>query len=304
MDSLTSSSAASVVVDPDGVFPRNYNRVDFMFPHGLAGNPLWQLDNLVELSRRMPDHRETYWSNGPIAVNNNWEYRQNEKLSLDETMVNIAHNNSFVILKHAEQDPVYGPLLQSVLARIVALSGERMRRDVTIGEVLIMISSPSRVTPYHMDSETNFLLQVAGDKTFYVFDQTDRTLVTDLELERFYAVSQVLATYRPERQAEASAYDLKAGFGIHVPPNAPHWVQNSDNVSVALSVNYELRSIDRLQELHKLNRRLRDLGLKPTAPGRYGWLDQVKLATIRAARALQRRRPVERIYPVWTPPLA
>ena len=42
-----------------------------------------------------------------------------------------------------------------------------MRTDVTIGEVLILVSSPGRITPYHMDSETNFLLQVTGSKPGY-----------------------------------------------------------------------------------------------------------------------------------------
>jgi hypothetical protein len=292
------------IQDPHGEFRRNYNRVNFMFAHELAGSPMWELPNLIALSRRMPDHRDTYWSNGKIAVENNWEYKQDERLSLDETIVNIGHNNSMVMLKHTEQDPEYGPELQKVLARIVELSGERMRDDVTVGEVLILISSPNRVTPYHMDGETNFLLQVAGDKQFYVFDHTDRTLVTDLDLEKFYSISMVLATYRPERQADAKAYDLRAGFGIHVPVNAPHWVQNHDNVSVALSVTYELRSVDRLQELHRINRRLRSVGLSPSAPGASRWRDDLKLAAYRTARSLRKRPPLVRPYPVWTPPPA
>ena len=293
-----------VIEDPEGLFRRNYNRVNFMFPHRLAGSPMWELDNLVALARRMPDHRDTYWSNGRIAVHNNWESGQENRLSLDDTLVNIGHNDSLVILKHTEQDPEYGPVLQQVLARIVELAGEQMRCDVTVGEVLILISSPNRVTPYHMDGETNFLLQVAGDKHFYVFDHTDRTLVTELELEKFYSISQVLANYRPERQAEANAYDLRAGFGIHVPVTAPHWVQNRDNISVALSVTYELRSIDRLTELHRINRRLRTLGLRPSPPGASTWRDDMKLAAYRAARSLRKRPAVIRPYPVWTPPPA
>jgi hypothetical protein len=295
---------AAMIQDPEGVFARNYNRRNFMFAHGLAGHPLWELSNLIALSRRMPEHSETYWSNGAIAVDNNWEYRQNEKLSLDETIVNIEHNNSMIILKHTEQDPQYGPVLQQILSRVLELSGERMRSDVTVGEVLILISSPNRITPYHMDGETNFLLQVAGDKKFFVFDHTDRTLVTDFELERFYAVSTVLATYRPERQKDASAYDLRAGYGLHVPPNAPHWVQNGNNVSVALSVNYELRSVGRLTDLHRFNRKLRGIGLDPVPPGRSQWRDEVKLAAYRAARSLRKRQPIVPPYSVWTPPPA
>ncbi len=296
--------ARSVIDDPQGLFRRNYNRVNFMFPHELAGDPLWDLESLLALSRRMPDHRDTYWSNGKVAVENNWESGQKDRLSLDETLANIEHNNSMVILKHTEQDPEYGPMLRQVLARIVELAGEQMRCDVTVGEVLILVSSPNRVTPYHMDGETNFLLQVRGDKLFYVFDHRDRSLVTDLELERFYSVSQVLANYRPERQGDANGYDLRAGYGVHVPVNAPHWVQNGNNVSVALSVTYELRSIERLTDLHRINRRLRSMGLSPSPPGMSPWRDEMKLAAYRAARSLRKPPAVVRPYPVWTPPPA
>jgi hypothetical protein len=300
-------SGADLVADRDGEFSRNYNRVNFMFRHALAGHPLFELPSLIELSRRMPDHRDTYWSNGKIAVNNPWEAGTSQRLSLHETLTHIEHDNSIVILKHTEQDPEFAPVLQKVLARMVELSGERMRTDVTIGEVLILISSPNRVTPYHMDAETNFLLQVTGDKTFYVFDHTDRTLVTDLELENHYAFSNSSAVYRPERQSEATAYDLHAGFGLHIPVTAPHWVQNNDNLSVALSVNYELRSGDRLLQLHRFNRRLRRLGLNPAPPGASIWRDRLKLGVakaVRAVRSLNKRDAERGPYAVWTPPAA
>ena len=300
-------SAPPVVADPEGQFRRNYNRMNFMFKHELAGIPLFELASLVELTRRMPDHGEHYWSNGKVLVNNTWSDGTVGRQSLQDTIIDIEHNDSIVILKHTEQDPLFAPVLQNVLARLIELSGERMRSDVTIGEVLILISSPGRITPYHMDSETNFLLQVTGNKLFHVFDQTDRTLVTDRELEDFFAVSRNCAVYRPERQNDCSKYELLAGYGVHVPPCSPHWVQNLDNVSVALSVNYELRSVDRLEKLHRFNHRLRKIGLEPTAPTVSGWRDRIKLAAedgVSAVRSVSKRREAARPYQVWTPPAA
>ncbi|HLZ96831.1 MAG TPA: hypothetical protein VKP66_02730 [Steroidobacteraceae bacterium] len=297
-------SRPATVADPGGDFLRNYNRANFMFRHELAGHPLFELSSLVELSRRMPDLGEHYWSNGPVGVGNDWSAGTAQRQSLQDTIACIETNNSIVILKHTEQDPVYAPVLQSLLATIIDLSGERMRSDVTIGEVLILVSSPLRITPYHMDSEVNFLLQVTGDKWFHIFDHTDRSLVTDEELEAFYAVSRNSAVYRPERQADSHRYDLQAGFGVHLPVTAPHWVQNRDNVSVALSVNYELRSTDRLQKVHRFNRRLRELGIEPTPPSRSKLRDSAKLAAescVRAVRWLAGRREPPPPYAVWTP---
>jgi hypothetical protein len=292
------------VSDPDGTFRKNYNRKDFMFKHELTGNPLFELRSLAELTRRMPDHGEHYWSNGPVAVNNTWSDGTIGRQSLQDTITNIEHNNSIVILKHTEQDPVFAPVLQSVLATMIELSGERMRSDVTIGEVLILVSSPGRITPYHMDSETNFLLQVTGDKWFHIFDHTDRTLVTEKEREDFFSLSRNCAVYRPERQDECNKYDLHAGYGVHVPTCSPHWVQNKDNISVALSVNYELRSVDRMEKLYRFNRRMRKIGVEPVPPATSEWRDRIKLAAedgVAAVRSLSKRREPPPPYKVWTP---
>jgi hypothetical protein len=298
------SRSGATVVDADGQFRRNYNRRNFMFRHELAGNPLFELPSLVELTRRMPDYGEHYWSNGTVAVSNGWSDGTIGRQSLQDTITNIEHNNSIVILKHAEQDPVYAPVLQNTLATLIDLSGERMRSDVAIGEVLILVSSPGRVTPYHMDLEVNFLLQIAGDKWFHIFDHTDKTLVTERELEEFYVVSRNCAVYREDRQAECDKYDLSAGYGVHLPVCAPHWAQNRDSVSVALSVNYELRSVDRLQKLHRFNRRLRTLGMSPKPPQTSPWRDRVKMAAERGIQTVRSViKPKEKPpYAVWTPP--
>jgi len=302
-----SGDRPEILADPDGVFARNYNRQHFSFAHGLSSNPLFDLDNLIELSRRIPEHWEPYWSNGRVKVNQAWEAGTQGRATLQDTIANIAHNDSIVIMKHTEQDPVYGPVLQEFLGRVIDFAGEQMRSDVTIGETLILISSPNRVTPYHMDGETNFLVQVRGDKWFYVYDHTDRTLITDEERERYFAGNISSAVYNKDRQKDATAYDLRAGHGIHVPTGAPHWVQNKDNVSVAISVNYELRSVYRLSKIYKLNQQLRKLGITPRPPGTSPLVDSLKYAAARSmasARSLVSKPPAGKPVPVWSPPPA
>ena len=302
---VDSGTGVEVLADPDGAFRRNYNRQTFSFPHGLSSNPLFDLDSLVELSRRIPANWEPYWSNGRVAVSNGWEAGTQGRVSLQDTIANIAENDSIVILKHTEQDPVYGPVLQDFLNRVITLSGQQMRSDVTIGETLILISSPNRVTPYHMDGETNFLVQVRGDKWFYVFDHADRTLISDEEREAYFAGNISSAVYKKDRQEDAVAYDLRAGYGIHVPTGAPHWVQNKNNVSVAISVNYELSSVYRLTRIYKLNQQLRRLGITPRPPGVSALSDNVKLAaarTLAGIRSVVAKRAAPTTVPVWAPP--
>src|SRR5580693_6091342 len=68
-----SHAAPPALTDPQGLFRRNYNRKTFSFPHGLASSPLFDLDNLLGLAKRMADHPDTYWSNGKVAIGNSWE---------------------------------------------------------------------------------------------------------------------------------------------------------------------------------------------------------------------------------------
>ncbi|MDQ6870306.1 MAG: hypothetical protein M3178_19000 [Pseudomonadota bacterium] len=288
------------LTDPDGQFQRNYNRHTFAFAHGLKNHPLFELPNLIELAKR-PAQRPAYWSNGTVEVTDSWAVNRAPRLTLIDTIANIGDNNSLVLLNMVTQDPVYGPVFQDFLARIVALSGEQMRRDVVTGEVTILISSPNRLTTYHMDEDCNFLFQVAGNKTLRVYDHTDRTLVSHEEREQFHRGNINSIVYQESRQCEAATYELHAGHGVHIPVFAPHWARNHDNISVALSVNYQLRQMLIQQRIYRVNSVLRKLGASPTAPGVSDWRDRLKLAAakgVSAARGLVRRKPA---YRVWTP---
>ncbi|WP_293374338.1 cupin-like domain-containing protein [Nevskia sp.] len=298
-------SGRPVLSDPNGDFARHYNRQSFCFEHGLKGNPLFELDSLVALSQRLPAHPDfAYWSNGPVSVNDPWEKGMAARHSLQDTIAGIAGNNSIVILKHTEQDPVIGPVLREILSKFVEYAGAQMRDDVIVGESLILVSSPKRITPYHFDAELNYLVQVTGDKTFSVFDHTRALQVTDEELEGYFSGAPSAAKYRDANQANATVYDLKAGQGIHIPVTAPHWVQNGDNISVALSINYELKSVARRAKSYWLNHRLRKLGMTPASPGTSNFRDSLKTASatsLQGLRSLVRAAPPAPTWQVWTP---
>ena len=294
---------ACVLTDATAQFSRQYNRKSFLFEHGLATHPLFELPSLVALAERTPGW-EHYWANGSVRVGSGWGSGTGQRYSLPDTIANIAENDSMVILKHTEQDSIFGPVLQDFLGRVVAFSGEAMRSDVVLGETLILVTSPNRITPYHFDSEVNFLVQVRGDKWFHVFDRKDTPAVTHEELERYFDGNVSSGVYRPERESEATVYNLHAGQGVHVPVAVPHWVQNKDNVSVAISVNYDLRSVYRLTRLYRMNSRMRRLGWRPTPPGVSAWRDGVKLTAAGGAaylRALLKGRQAPRPYGTWSP---
>ncbi len=287
---LPIADAPSPAGNPAPEFACFYNRRSFMFRHDLSGHPLFQLRSLIDLARRQGDRPGfAYWSNGTVDVADRWEKGADKHRPLLDTIAGIAGNDSLVMLKHAEQDPILGPMLTKLLSRMAELSGDRMRNDVSAGRATILIASPRRITTYHLDADTNFLFQLAGDKSISVFDQTDRTLLTEPELERYHTGDPSAAAFKTARQNEARTYDLCAGLAVHIPSTAPHWAQNCDTVSVALSLNYDLRSVQRAGRIYSFNHRLRRLGISPTPPGASSWRDRAKLTAATIISTLRHR---------------
>ncbi len=162
-----------------------------------------------------------------------------------------------------------------------------MREDVTASRGTILLASARRITSYHIDADVNFLFQVIGDKSIHVYNQTDRSLLTHEELERYHLGNMSGATFKPARDADGIRYRLKPGEGVHIPYTAPHWATTLDAHSVAVSINFDLRSTSRDAALYRLNGRLRRLGMAPTPPGISAWRDGVKLAAVQSLRIIR-----------------
>lgn len=262
-------------------FVSNFNRASFQFDHTLSESELFAIPNLVAMSQRLPDR--AYFSTARGTVADGWKNVGDGKRTLQETLETIAASDSLVLLSHCEKDPVFGEAFGRIVDDVVDQVGDALRRDLKIARATIVVSSPRRVTSYHIDAEANFLLQIRGDKTLYVFDPQDKTILTDDELEAFYGGNFDGARYKSDRQERAACYALRPGRGVHMPLHAPHWAQNGDDVSIGLSLNFNLHSAAKPSAVYKINRRLRSAGLKPVAPGVSPLHDGVKLAAFRGA---------------------
>ncbi len=262
-----------LMLDAQMQFANSYNRTCFGFHHRLHEQGMFDLDHLVELSHRLTD---SYWSTETSDIGAGWG-TVSKRRSLPETIATMAESNSLVLLKGLEKEADFAALYREIIGEIEAYVGDALRADVSIGRATVIVSSPGRVTPYHIDAETNFLLQLRGRKVVNVFDGSDRTLLTDPELEAFYAGNFSAATYKEERQSEAAVFDFKPGDGVHIPLHAPHWTKNGADVSVSLSLNCSLRSNAKTAQIYRFNHLLRRSGLAPRPPGESAWQDRMKL---------------------------
>ncbi|HET9413352.1 MAG TPA: cupin-like domain-containing protein, partial [Pseudolabrys sp.] len=154
-------------------------------------------------------------------------------------------------------------------------------------EAFVFVSSPDAVTPYHIDHECNFLLQIVGTKTVRMLPPNDPTVIQEADLERFYAGgSRNLLRLDSQTEAKASTFELTPGLGLHFPVTAPHWVKNGPAVSISFSITFRTSHSDRREILYRINHKLRTLGLDPTPVGRSQSSDNIKYGLFNAARTL------------------
>jgi hypothetical protein len=279
-----------LIAEQRRAFVANYNRSSFAFQHALHELDIFDTSELAAMSERLPD--PAYCSTADSAIVDGWKRVGQRGATLARTLETMLDTNSLVLLKHCERDQVHGATFRRIMDDVVDQAGTELRGDIEAGRATLVISSPQRVTPYHIDGEANFLLQVRGSKLLYAFDPNDRGILPDPELEAFYGGDMDAARYREERQGDARTFALAPGIGIHLPLHTPHWAQNLADVSVGLSLNFTLRSGARLAGLYKMNHRLRKAGLRPAPPGASAWGDRLKLAAFAGmsfARPLLRR---------------
>ena len=279
-------SGALITVDPE-ICAAYFDRKPFHVRHALADHPLFALPRLMELARRLPEPFVEYNAGG-LAVGVRPEETPRTGLSAAETVRRIAECGSWMVLKRVEQDAGYGALLDRCLDGVAAQTGVALPRMLR-REGFIFLSSPGAVTPFHLDPEHNFLLQIRGSKTVSMWDRDDRLVLPEAELERFYAafVHRNLP-WREVFQTTAWVVPLEPGQGLHFPVAVPHWVQNGPEVSISFSITFRSEASEARELIYRANAKLRKLGISPRTPGRSILLDSTKRTAFKALLRLKR----------------
>jgi cupin-like protein len=250
--------------------------------HELPNHPLLSVEKLRGLAHRLASVR---FHSGKLSASDSFERAATEHpngMTLDQTLEGLENAGSWVYLQHVETDPEYKLLVDEVLdcvqQQLPKRNGPLLQRSGWV-----FLSSPGAVTPYHMDHEQNFLLQVRGSKIINVWDPRDRTVVGERELESFHATYSLKETkYRDDLQPKARVFHAKAGEGAYMPYTAPHWVTNGPEVSVTFSCTFVTAAAQRQSQAFAANHRLRSLGLSPTPVGHSPMRDTLKSQALRA----------------------
>ena len=266
-------------------FRSHFNRRPFLFRHNLSGHPLFQLPRLTELAKTL-DGSFVEYNAGRVPVSlPNWHDTPQTGLTPEDTIRKADEICSWMVLKRAEHFPDFARVLDACLDEIAPLS-EPIEPGMCEREAAVFVSSPSSVTPYHMDHEVNFLLQLRGSKTISVFRADDSAVLSERELEEYFAGPALHRNMRftDEYQKRATVFELQEGLGLHIPTTAPHWVKNGEGVSVSLSVSFKTRASLQRGDVYRMNGVLRRLGVEPLPWDRSPTRDRLKHHAYRVLR--------------------
>lgn len=272
-------------IDPEE-FRRGFPEQPFSVRHSLAGSPLFELPRLVDLAMRLPPSAVEY-NAGDVPVTLDPGKTPMTGLSPEETIRRIEECRSWLVLKNVELDPEYKALLDRCLDEVAELS-EAIEPGMTLRQGYVFVSSAGSVTPFHMDPEHNFLLQIRGTKTVHLFDQSDPEVLTPEQIERFRAGGHRNLVFRHEFAPKAAVFTLSPGDGLHFPIHAPHYVKNGETWSVSFSITFATPAAERAARLHHLNGSLRRWGVRPSPVGRSPFRDSLKDLAFRTARKTRR----------------
>ncbi|OOG53853.1 transcription factor jumonji JmjC domain-containing protein [Rhodanobacter sp. B05] len=274
-----------------GMFDK-YNREPFLVSHRLAEHPDFSLERLLALCRRLPSRQVLFRVAdipGDVELDTSYD-RYKRDLTLDDVIDHFEERQAYICINNPERDPAYRPIIEGLLAELAA-QVDPLDPGMTWYSTYVFISAHDATTPYHMDREMNFLLQIRGGKTVYLWNPADADVMTDAQKDYLLAYVGSRPPYKPSIEPKAAVFQLRPGLGVHHPFIAPHRVHTGSELSISLAVTFRTRRSDTWTRAHQFNTRLRRIGLRPGPVGRVAWVDRAKATVTRAWRRARRALP-------------
>ncbi|MGA9024422.1 MAG: cupin-like domain-containing protein [Steroidobacteraceae bacterium] len=282
----------------EDMFPAYFDRYPFKIEHALVGHRLLQLPALVDLAGSL--NRPILYFKGDHAINQvdggsatgpkrTFVERNlaRPELSAQETIERIENARAWMQLRDVGSDPQYAALLMEIIEEFRG-PVERVAPGISAPRMDIFVSSPGATTPFHLDEEHNFLLQIRGSKTLSIADGFDTAVLDRESLRAYFAGSGELALYSPRLEQLSAHVELRSGEGVHIPPCHPHWVQNGDEVSISVGVLWFSDVTARRRHLYRVNRWLERIGMNPAIPGDRPMRDAIKALPLMVKRRVRR----------------
>jgi hypothetical protein len=271
-----------VTIDAD-VARAKFLKAPFALKHGLAAHPLFKLERLIELAQSMPRDRIEY-NSGKLLPGQRAEDIPSIDMAPADVIKRIEEANAWMVIKGVEQDPEYAGILRSFVDAAQAAAGKKAG-DYSDLQGFIFVSSANSTTPFHVDAEENILIQIRGDKFVHVFENGDRSLVSEEAME-ISPSKHRNQHYEPSYEARAEVFAMKEGDAVHLPYLWPHWVRTGERYSVSMAMTWKTPQVNRLNKIRLMNGTFRHYGLPQRPPGASPAMDGLKVVAHDAMRAI------------------
>src|SRR6202022_2313859 len=180
----------SKFIEGNEEFRTKFDKYSFAFRHKLARHPVFELGRLMELAQETQSARpmDLYYDAGTIDVNQRWDSTPRPEFSARDAIQRIEHCGAWIVLKRADKNREYATVLKECMSELQEFTGLNLERVMKVQEVILFITSPKRITTYHIDRECSLLLQIQGDKHIRIFHRTAREVFSEEEVGRFWSV--------------------------------------------------------------------------------------------------------------------
>ncbi|MEQ1573281.1 MAG: hypothetical protein ABL993_03465 [Vicinamibacterales bacterium] len=276
----------------DDAHSQLWGRQPIRLAHQLHQSPLFTTEKLARLIERYPREHYSLVLSGGVDGDRVWREGEIGALSGDQVLSAIAAGRFWLNLRNVDHvDARYGAVLDELCAEIGAKVPHFAAATRGAG---ILISSPRTKVYYHVDLPAQMLIQIVGHKRVYVYPATP-PFVTPEDLESI-ALFDVEVDITPESWFDdhAAAFDFEPGQLLSWPLNAPHRVENLDDVNVSMTVSYADRDIRYRQVVSRANGILRHrCGYQPRSRATSGvsfWTKALMQEVLRHGPWVKRRR--------------
>lgn len=275
--------------------------------HHLTQHPLLQMDAIRALGKRLQERGRVRTHSDKAQADTSFkdapELHPTDRKPTD-ALEDVQNAHAWTSLLNIQSDEIYRTLVDEVLDSVKPVL-DRRDPGMCYRAGWIFVTSPGAITPFHMDFEHNFIVQILGKKRLYVWDPFDRSVVSERGQELFHTFhSRELVRFHEDFRDKAHVFDLEPGMGGFMPSTAPHMVENGDGPSITASFTFYTDSTRRRSLAYRGNTHLRRLGLDPAPFGQQPIRDTALASLMKVytrTKDLARRVTGKPVFPETSP---
>jgi len=274
---------------------RLWGNVAFRLTHRLHQHELFSHAALAKLIEKAPQSNYMLVETGDQGQPKLWREGRIGEIPGAAVIEAIANGRMWLnLLRVNEFDPRYQRLLDDIFAELQ----DRIPGYATFKRINgILISSPRAQVYYHFDTSGQTLWQIHGAKRVYLYPPVPPFLEPESLEKVILYNNEVGIRYDPWYDDYATCLDLRPGEMLQWPLNTPHRVENTDELSVSMTIEYSTKDIRRSVLVNGANGILREkLKVSPTRNlhGLGFWTKTAMYAGVAKSGLLKRERSKRR----------